>query len=68
MCVSVSVCVFESFYMSFCVPIYFSHSDILTVHFTSLQSTPVHERDKVKIDLFGLWQTEIYKPPPIVDV
>jgi len=31
------------------------------------RSTPVHERDKVKIDLFGLWQTEIYKPPPIVD-
>eukprot|EP00794_Sanderia_malayensis_P006145 gene6145-6851_t len=31
------------------------------------RSTPIHERDKVKIDLFGLWQTEIYKPPPITN-
>eukprot|EP00795_Rhopilema_esculentum_P002440 gene2441-18094_t len=31
------------------------------------RNTPIHERDKVKIDLFGLWQTEVYKPPPVKD-
>lgn len=32
------------------------------------QHTPEHEKDKVKLEVFGLWQTEIYIPPPVKDV
>ena len=30
--------------------------------------TPEHEKDNVKLEVFGLWQTEIYVPPPVKDV
>ena len=26
------------------------------------------ERDNIKVNTFGLWQTEIYVPPPVVNV
>ncbi|XP_057296915.1 DNA repair protein complementing XP-C cells homolog isoform X2 [Hydractinia symbiolongicarpus] len=31
------------------------------------RNTPLHERDNVKVEVFGLWQTEPYVPPPVKD-
>ena len=33
-----------------------------------LQHTPEHEKNNVKLEVFGLWQTEIYIPPPVKNV
>jgi len=32
------------------------------------QNTPEHERDNIKLEVFGVWQTEVYIPPPVKDV
>ena len=43
-------------------------TDLIIILIYLFQNTPAHERDNVKLGIYGIWQTEEYKPPPAKDV